>query len=100
MVSDIKGVSPGTVAHTDGAPRRTSPSAQAQPASGSADVVTLTDLASRLRQLADAVEQMPEVDQEKVAAYRQSIENGTYSIDDRQIAEKLTELEGLLRPRS
>jgi len=67
----------------------------ARPAAGS-DVVTLTDLASRLQSLGEAVEQVPVVDKTKVATLREAIDNGTYRVDPRQVAEKMSALEGLL----
>ncbi len=61
-----------------------------------ADVVTLTDLAARLQTLTQAVADLPAVDREKVASFRAAIEDGSYAIDSRAVAEKLTQFEALL----
>ncbi len=61
-----------------------------------ADVVTLTDLASRLQQLTQSVADLPVADQTKIAAFQQSIADGTYHVDAAAVAEKLTSIESLL----
>lgn len=61
-----------------------------------ADVVTLTDLAARLQQLTQSVAELPVADQQKVEAFRSSIEDGSYRIDPEAIAEKLSAIESLL----
>ncbi|MCP5144825.1 MAG: flagellar biosynthesis anti-sigma factor FlgM [Gammaproteobacteria bacterium] len=64
---------------------------------GSSDVVTITDLASRIRDLVQSVESLPHVDQQRVAEIRQQIADGSYEVDPRATAEKLLEFESMLR---
>ncbi len=100
MVSEIKGSGLSTIAQTqaatDAAVRKTNESSAAAAPRASGEVVTLTDLASRLQRLTESVANLPEVDQAKVEALRSEIESGTYAIDEQQIAEKLSAFESLL----
>ncbi len=61
--------------------------------------VTLTDLSTRLSQLSESLDSVPEVDQTKVAALREQIQNGTYTVDAREVANRMTSLESLLGGR-
>ena len=101
MVSDIKG--PGHPAtHTIKGSAATTQSAPLSPTTGPAgesnDVVSLTDLATRLQRLSAAVSDLPVVDQQRVDKFRSAITNGEYQIDEKAVAEKLAELESLLSP--
>lgn len=98
MVSEVKGPGSRTVTPLDPAPRKVggTPAPGAGQASGGTDVVTLTDLAARLQRLVASVDQLPVVDQAKVAELREAIEGGSYTIDERAIAEKLSAFEALL----
>ena len=98
MVAEIKGTGPQNLNAVDAGVRKlggSAPSAVAESAQAS-DVVTLTDLAARLQRLTEAVAQLPDVDQARVAELKNSIESGDYRIDDRQIADKLTAFEAQL----
>lgn len=104
MVSDIHsgGLSKIGQAHTAGS-KAIKPASE--PSSGAApsvktEVVTLTDLSARLRELTEAIAKAPEVDQAKVQALRAQIEAGTYAIDERQIAEKFSAFEALMSATS
>lgn len=61
-----------------------------------AEVVTLTDLAARLRELTQLVVDLPVADREKVEAFRRSIAEGSYEVDAGAVAEKLVTVELLL----
>lgn len=61
-----------------------------------ADVVTLTDLASRLQKLTESVADLPVADQKKIEAFRNLIADGSYHVDAHAVAEKLTSIEALL----
>ncbi len=61
-----------------------------------ADVVTLTDLASRLQKLTQSVADLPVADQQKIESFRQSIADGSYQVDTHAVAEKLSSIEALL----
>lgn len=102
MVADIKGSGGAGIAHTTATPE---PSGRPLPAAATAaearptdptEVVTLTDLASRLQRLTEAVANVPVVDQAKVHALRDALESGQYRISERDVADKLTALEALL----
>lgn len=98
MVSEIKSSgahSPQTVDTTlRGTVDKAAPGNAAAPARG--DVVTLTDLASRLQKLTDSVRDLPVVDQARVAELRDQIESGNYDASDRDIADKLAAFEQTL----
>ena len=98
MVAEIKGTGPQSLNAVDTGLRKVGgPSAVAasEPAKTS-DIVTLTDLAARLQRLTDAVAQLPEVDQTRVAEMKDAIQSGDYRIDDAKIADKLTAFEAQL----
>ncbi|MBX9609089.1 MAG: flagellar biosynthesis anti-sigma factor FlgM [Gammaproteobacteria bacterium] len=95
MVTEIKGTGPQNVSAVDSAVRKvgqTTPTAPAE-APKSSDVVTLTDLGARLTQLTESVAQVPEVDKARVAELKSAIESGSYRIDDKAIADKMTAFE-------
>ena len=98
MVAEIKGTGAQTLTALDPALRKvggaTPAPSTAAPKDG--DVVTLTDLAARLQRLTEAVAQLPEVDQTRVAELKGAIDRGEYRIDDRQVADKLAAFERLL----
>lgn len=90
--SSAKGAKGAAVGKAAGATR----AGEAAEASG-ADQVTLTQSARDLQQVAAAVEKAPVVDARKVEATRQSIRNGTYSIDAGRIADNILRFEKLLK---
>lgn len=55
------------------------------------------DLAMRLRNARQVVDNVPVVDQEKIDDIKKQLDNGTYSINTRSIVEKLLQTEDLLR---
>jgi negative regulator of flagellin synthesis FlgM len=65
------------------------------PASGSgpAESIHITDAASQLAGLEQAVRGLPAVDETRVAAVSTSIEQGTYNIAPQTIADQLIQLE-------
>lgn len=65
----------------------------AEGAAASSDSVSLTDTAARLRSLESSLAEMPEVDDERVAAIQQAIEDGSYEINAASIADKLLNFE-------
>ena len=61
------------------------------------DTVSLTDTSVKLRSLENNIASLPVVDSQRVENIRQSVENGTYNIDSKNIASKMVESEfGLL----
>lgn len=57
------------------------------------DTVTVTDTATRIRELEATLGSLPEIDNERVAAIRQAIADGSYQVDPENIAAKLLKLE-------
>jgi flagellar biosynthesis anti-sigma factor FlgM len=60
------------------------------------EIVTLTDLSTRLQKLVDSVADLPIVDREKVQSLQTAIANGTYDSDPATVAQKLQNLERML----
>lgn len=60
------------------------------------DSVNLTDTAEQLRRIEASLADLPEVDNDKVAAIRQSIENGSYQVDAARVADSLLQFESAL----
>ncbi len=68
----------------------------ASPAAGSAskaDQATFTGSARTLQKLAETVANTPVVNAAKVTSVKQSLQNGTYQVDTRRVADKLIEFE-------
>jgi len=53
------------------------------------DQVSLTDSASRLRELENEVSQLPVVDTKRVTEVQRSISIGSFQVDPSQVAEKM-----------
>jgi negative regulator of flagellin synthesis FlgM len=66
-------------------------------ASSTADTVTFTGPALALQKLSEAVAKAPVVNTQKVAAVKQSVQNGTYQVDAGRVADKLLEFESGLK---
>jgi negative regulator of flagellin synthesis FlgM len=60
------------------------------------ETVKLSSEAQMLNKLEEQLTKLPDANQERIANIKQSIENGTFSINAERIAEKLTSLEGQL----
>jgi len=100
MVLEIKGSGATPTSTVDATSRQATPGAPAavSASKAAAEVVTLTDLAARLQRLTESVARLPVVDQARVAALKEAIDNGDYRIDERAIADKLSAMEALLEP--
>jgi flagellar biosynthesis anti-sigma factor FlgM len=59
----------------------------------SVDSVNITDSARRLFALAQAVNEAPEVDSQRVAALQQAIDGGQYTINPTRVADRLLQME-------
>lgn len=69
------------------------------PTTGAAgDSVKLTDMAARLRDLGNAVENQPVVDRQRVEQLQKAVNEGSYKVDSQAVASKLASLEALLAP--
>ncbi|MEM6817639.1 MAG: flagellar biosynthesis anti-sigma factor FlgM [Pseudomonadota bacterium] len=96
MSNEIDGVNTGILPKIAdvGGNRRVSSETPAEqqgeaPKARPADTVALTDNAKLLARIEDAVAEAPEVDAARVDAIKASIQDGSYKIDDRQIADKI-----------
>ncbi len=76
----------------------------AKAASGSAPAgdatadVHITDAASQLAALEQAVRDLPAVDEARVAPLRSAIDQGTYRVSGEQVADRLLQFEQALNP--
>lgn len=101
MVSEVKGPSVSNIANLQATQNSNAQAPASSAANGSPDdPVTLTDLGTRLQKLTEAVASLPVVDQQRVAELRQAVESGSYQVDSKEVAKKLTEIESLLTPPS
>ena len=60
------------------------------------DQVELSSQAQTLKNLEAKLADLPEVDEERVAALKSAIENGEYQINDQRVADKLLSTDALL----
>lgn len=85
---------PARVTATSGV--RALPGATAGPgqeAAQSESSVKLTDASRNLTTIADSLRAMPAVDELRVAAVKQRLQDGTYEIDPQRVADRLLRLE-------
>ena len=76
------------------APNDQRPSAAANTSvAASDDRVSLTDSATRLRELENEVSQLPAVDSQRVAEVQRSLATGSFQVDPSQVAEKMLALD-------
>jgi negative regulator of flagellin synthesis FlgM len=71
--------------------------ANADASNGSVENVKITGVARQLASLEQAVRDLPAVNDSKVAQISNAIEQGTYSINSRHIANQLVEMEKALK---
>ncbi len=104
MANKISGLSGGTTASI-GAGRPAAAtrdavtggsSAQTDSSPAAAGDVHITDSASQLASLEQAVSSLPAVDPARVAQFSTAIEQGTYTVQPQQIADQLLQLEQAL----
>lgn len=67
--------------------------APASTSSGDSADVHITDSASQLASLEQTLHSMPAVDEARVAQFRTAIDQGTYTVQPRQVADQLMQLE-------
>jgi negative regulator of flagellin synthesis FlgM len=61
------------------------------------DSVNLTNTVSMLKKMEASLQNVPVVDEKRVASVKQSILNGSFNIDPSRIAEKMLNLESMLK---
>ena len=93
MVSEIKGPGAPAPQAVDTTVRKAQPTSAASTPHAISDKVTLTDIATRLQHLTESVRDLPVVDQNRVAEFRDALESGAYQMDEQEIADKLANFE-------
>ncbi len=68
-----------------------------QAAASAADQVTFTGSAQTLQKLGAALAKAPVVNSAKVASIKQSVQNGTYTVNAGSVADKLLQFDGELK---
>lgn len=105
MVRDISGLgSPGrnelrTDRSSNGSPKTadttSSTPATTGPNASSSDQVELSSQATTLKSLESKLAELPEVDEERVAAIKAAVESGEFNIDNEQLASKILSSDAL-----
>ena len=105
MIHDIKGLQSNTLRNlsttnheTEGTRAKTSDAGGKENASSSNPVhdVSITDTASKLRELEAKVASQPVVDTQRVENIKQAIADGSFRVNANRTAEKMAEFENLL----
>lgn len=105
MSNDIRGVSDTLAQISDVAAKARKPehlesTRSAEVRSGAVqtadDAVSLTDTASKLQKLEGSLASVPVVDDKRVAEVRKAVNEGTYQIDHKSVADKFAKFEGLM----
>jgi len=65
--------------------------------SSTADTVSISDNATQLGKLGNAVDTTPVVDMQRVEQVKQAISDGTYEVDATKVADKLMQFESILK---
>ena len=65
--------------------------------SSTADTVSISDNATQLGKMGNAVDTTPVVDMQRVEQVKQAISNGTYEVDATKVADKLMQFESILK---
>ena len=65
--------------------------------SSTADTVSISDNATQLGKMGNAVDTTPVVDMQRVEQVKQAINNGTYEVDAAKVADKLMQFESILK---
>lgn len=72
---------------------------QSNPPATGTDSVNLTDAGVQLSRLEGALRDVPVVDTQRVEAVRESVNDGTYTVDNRAVAHKLMQFEAYIPNR-
>lgn len=81
----------------DAGRNKTAPAPEETGRPASSDTVTLTDTAARLRDLGNSLSALPVSDTQRVEEVKKTVEDGTYKVDAGRVANKIIELEKLLK---
>ena len=97
MTNKISGLSPSALpdALSSGGAGGAAPSSAGSAPASTGDL-HITDSASQLASLEQSVRSLPAVDPVRVAQLQTAIEQGTYTVQPRQVADQLIQLESAL----
>lgn len=103
-MSDINNIKPpvqggiNTTRNVSGEDKRSDASASLIKSGGEAgtDKISLTTTATQLQSLQQEIAALPVVDEQKVAALRAAIEDGSYQVDSQKLARNMIDFEGNL----
>jgi negative regulator of flagellin synthesis FlgM len=102
MVSEVNGQSNGISLAPDTRVRSIKDAASVRAKSniediapGSADKVSLTEMASKLQSLERSLTDVPQVDKKRVESIKEAIDNGSYQVNAGRVAEKLIQFESM-----
>lgn len=76
--------------------KRTQDTGNETASGGGSDAVSLTDTVTRLKSIEARIQELPDVDRERVEELRQQIDAGEFQIDSNLIAKRLVQLEQAL----
>ncbi len=101
MISEINGLTSTPIKGQDASRAIEHANDKVKPVQASAGIasdnnVALTSTAALLREVENAISELPEVNTERVEAIRKAIAEGSYQIDPSRIADKLMQLENAL----
>jgi negative regulator of flagellin synthesis FlgM len=94
-VSTTNAISPTATGQAASA-RTADAASEAASTTGGADLANVAQTEALLQTIVDAANNVPGIDQAKVAELQQAIKSGAYRSNPKKIAEKMAELEGLL----
>ncbi len=102
MSIDINGITAARV-HSPPDESQVKQQIQQQPAntetgkSSTADTVSISDNAAQLGKIGNASDAKPVVDTQRVEEVKQAINNGSYEVDPKKIADKMMQFESILK---
>lgn len=103
MSIDINGISSSARVHAPPDDGLDAKQIQQQPAntgsgkSSTADTVSISDNAASLGKMDNVSDAKPVVDMQRVEQIKQAIDNGSYEVDPKKIADKMMQFESILK---
>ncbi len=103
MSIDINGISSSARVHSPPDESLATKQVQQQPAntetgkSSTADTVSISDNAAQLGKMGNVSDAAPVVDMQRVEEVKQAINNGSYEVDPKKIADKMMQFESILK---
>jgi len=98
MANDISGINSSRSQQAgerniSGTKKESSDSTSSSSGSSSADKVSLTDTAARLKALEHQLSNQPEIDSNRVSDVQNAISSGDYKVDPQRVADKMMDFE-------